>query len=95
MWWDDPRCKYSFSLFTPRSYQVEFCLLIGSNILCHVFRGEKQECKFFDQLVHIFGNRYITNSDPLTDNTAEVIGKSDIIMLAVFWCFSSDSGLEL
>ncbi|XP_030576045.1 uncharacterized protein LOC115773444 isoform X2 [Archocentrus centrarchus] len=36
-------------------------------------KGEKQECKFFDQLVQIFGNKYITNSDPLADETAEVI----------------------
>ncbi|XP_028256520.1 uncharacterized protein LOC114432607 isoform X2 [Parambassis ranga] len=35
--------------------------------------GEKQECKFFDQLVQVFGTKYVTNSDPLTDNTVEVI----------------------
>ncbi|XP_068449254.1 uncharacterized protein [Clinocottus analis] len=34
-------------------------------------RGEKQECKFFDQLVHIFGSKYGTNSDALADDTAD------------------------
>ncbi|XP_005451753.1 uncharacterized protein zgc:113263 isoform X1 [Oreochromis niloticus] len=36
-------------------------------------KGEKQECKFFEKLVQIFGNKYIINSDPLADDTAEVI----------------------
>ncbi|XP_071358596.1 uncharacterized protein [Trachinotus anak] len=35
-------------------------------------RGEKQECKFFDQLVQIFGSKYIMNSDPLADDTADI-----------------------
>ncbi|CAG5927595.1 unnamed protein product [Menidia menidia] len=34
-------------------------------------QGEKQECKFFDQLVRIFGNKYMANPDPLADDTAE------------------------
>ncbi|XP_040886126.1 uncharacterized protein zgc:113263 isoform X2 [Toxotes jaculatrix] len=36
-------------------------------------KGEKQECKFFEQLVHIFGSKYIMNSDPLTDDTPDVV----------------------
>ncbi|KAM4569199.1 uncharacterized protein PAE49_008784 isoform 1-T1 [Odontesthes bonariensis] len=36
-------------------------------------QGEKQECKFFDQLMRIFGNKYMMNSDPLSDDTPEVI----------------------
>ncbi|KAM6895684.1 uncharacterized protein FYW49_019554 [Xenentodon cancila] len=36
-------------------------------------QGEKQECKFFDQLVQIFGNKYIMNSDSLADDANEVI----------------------
>ncbi|KAA8580146.1 hypothetical protein FQN60_005681 [Etheostoma spectabile] len=39
-------------------------------------KGEKQECKFFDQLVQIFGNKYVTNSDPLAEDTADGIGKN-------------------
>nr|XP_020455352.1 uncharacterized protein LOC109959929 isoform X2 [Monopterus albus] len=35
-------------------------------------KGEKQECKFFDQLVQIFGSKYVMNSDSLADNTADV-----------------------
>ncbi|XP_054480641.1 uncharacterized protein zgc:113263 [Anoplopoma fimbria] len=34
-------------------------------------KGEKQECKFFDQLVQIFGSKYIINSDPLAEDTAD------------------------
>ncbi|XP_029318417.1 uncharacterized protein LOC115028663 [Cottoperca gobio] len=34
-------------------------------------KGEKQECKFFDQLVQIFGSKYVTNADPLADDTAD------------------------
>ncbi|XP_075967913.1 uncharacterized protein LOC142971160 isoform X3 [Anarhichas minor] len=34
-------------------------------------KGEKQECKFFDQLVQIFGSKYVMNSDPLADDTAD------------------------
>ncbi|XP_070785463.1 uncharacterized protein [Enoplosus armatus] len=36
-------------------------------------KGEKQECKFFDQLVQIFGSKYIMNSDPLADDTADSV----------------------
>ncbi|XP_028306642.1 uncharacterized protein LOC114465680 [Gouania willdenowi] len=36
-------------------------------------RGEKQECKFFEQMVQIFGNKYVLNSDALADDTAKVI----------------------
>lgn len=35
-------------------------------------KGEKQECKFFDQLVQIFGSKYGMNSDPLANDTADV-----------------------
>ncbi|KAF3705093.1 Zinc finger and SCAN domain-containing protein 29 Zinc finger protein 690 [Channa argus] len=35
-------------------------------------KGEKQECKFFDQLVQIFGSKYVMNSDPLADDTDDV-----------------------
>ncbi|XP_034434543.1 uncharacterized protein zgc:113263 isoform X1 [Hippoglossus hippoglossus] len=36
-------------------------------------KGEKQECKYFDQLVQIFGSKYVTTSDPLAEeaDTAE------------------------
>ncbi|XP_076009484.1 uncharacterized protein LOC143002949 isoform X1 [Genypterus blacodes] len=34
-------------------------------------RGEKQECKFFEQLMHIFGDKYL-NSDPLPEEAADV-----------------------
>lgn len=36
-------------------------------------KGDKQECKYFDQLVQIFGTKYIPSNDPLADDTAEVI----------------------
>ncbi|XP_056223663.1 uncharacterized protein zgc:113263 isoform X1 [Seriola aureovittata] len=36
-------------------------------------KGEKQECKFFDQLVKIFGSKYVLNSDPLADDTADIV----------------------
>ncbi|XP_039998724.1 uncharacterized protein zgc:113263 isoform X3 [Xiphias gladius] len=35
--------------------------------------GEKQECKFFEQLVKIFGNKYVMNSDPLADDPADIV----------------------
>ncbi|KAM9846054.1 uncharacterized protein ACBR49_011020 [Aulostomus maculatus] len=35
-------------------------------------RGEKQECKYFDQLVHVFGSKYV-NIDPQTEETADVM----------------------
>uniref|UniRef100_A0A8D2ZDG9 Myb-like domain-containing protein n=1 Tax=Scophthalmus maximus TaxID=52904 RepID=A0A8D2ZDG9_SCOMX len=38
-------------------------------------KGDKQECKFFDQLVHIFGSKYTMTSDPLADDAPEVVGK--------------------
>ncbi|KAF7662044.1 hypothetical protein LDENG_00247240 [Lucifuga dentata] len=34
-------------------------------------QGDKQECKFFDQLVQIFGSKYV-NSNPLADEAADV-----------------------
>ncbi|XP_061816728.1 uncharacterized protein [Nerophis lumbriciformis] len=37
--------------------------------------GDKQECKFFDQLVKIFGTKYV-GSDPQPDDSADVIGKT-------------------
>ncbi|XP_008398981.1 uncharacterized protein LOC103459291 [Poecilia reticulata] len=36
-------------------------------------QGDKQECKYFEQLVQIFGTKYVMNSDSLTDDTPEVI----------------------
>ncbi|XP_054608483.1 uncharacterized protein zgc:113263 isoform X1 [Dunckerocampus dactyliophorus] len=35
-------------------------------------KGDKQECKFFDQLVKIFGSKYV-GSDPQRDDSADVI----------------------
>ncbi|XP_074554138.1 uncharacterized protein LOC141810457 isoform X2 [Halichoeres trimaculatus] len=35
-------------------------------------QGEKQECKYFEQLVQIFGSKYVPNSDPLIDDPADV-----------------------
>ncbi|XP_029901373.1 uncharacterized protein LOC115354954 isoform X2 [Myripristis murdjan] len=35
-------------------------------------KGEKQECKFFDQLVRIFGSKY-ANSDSLADESMDVL----------------------
>ncbi|KAM7378208.1 hypothetical protein PAMA_013214 [Pampus argenteus] len=35
-------------------------------------KGEKQECKFFDQLVQIFGSKYV-NSEPRAEDTANVV----------------------
>nr|XP_046235057.1 uncharacterized protein zgc:113263 isoform X4 [Scatophagus argus] len=34
-------------------------------------KGEKQECKFFDQLVRIFGSKYMINSEPLADDAVD------------------------
>lgn len=42
------------------------------------FRGDKQECKYFDQLMQIFGSKYMMTPDPLTDDTADVVGKRKI-----------------
>lgn len=36
-------------------------------------KGDKQECKYFDQLMQIFGNKYVINSDPLADDAADGI----------------------
>ncbi|XP_020494456.1 uncharacterized protein zgc:113263 isoform X1 [Labrus bergylta] len=36
-------------------------------------KGDKQECKFFDQMVQIFGSKYVTTNDGLIDDTADVI----------------------
>ncbi|XP_037551945.1 uncharacterized protein zgc:113263 [Nematolebias whitei] len=36
-------------------------------------QGEKQECKFFDQMLQIFGNKYVMNSESLADDAPEVI----------------------
>ncbi|KAM9328767.1 uncharacterized protein KZ484_020133 isoform 2-T2 [Pholidichthys leucotaenia] len=36
-------------------------------------KGDKQECKYFEQLVQIFGSKYVTSTDPLEDDAAEVI----------------------
>ncbi|XP_047431903.1 uncharacterized protein zgc:113263 isoform X2 [Mugil cephalus] len=35
-------------------------------------KGDKQECKFFEQLVKVFGTKYVMNTDPLADDAAEV-----------------------
>ncbi|XP_075886350.1 uncharacterized protein LOC142890909 isoform X2 [Nelusetta ayraudi] len=34
-------------------------------------RGEKQECKFFEQLVPVFGSKYMTKSDSPADDAAD------------------------
>uniref|UniRef100_H3DMG4 Myb/SANT-like DNA-binding domain-containing protein n=2 Tax=Tetraodon nigroviridis TaxID=99883 RepID=H3DMG4_TETNG len=34
-------------------------------------KGERQEFKFFDQMVQLFGNKYITNSDPAAEHAAD------------------------
>lgn len=47
----------------------------GSETLSHVFRGEKQECKFFDQLVKIFGSKYMLNPVQQTENSQDVDGE--------------------
>lgn len=42
----------------------------------HFLQGrkrDKQECKFFDQLVKIFGSRYGMTSDPLADDASDVL----------------------
>ncbi|XP_015245822.1 PREDICTED: uncharacterized protein LOC107094608 isoform X1 [Cyprinodon variegatus] len=36
-------------------------------------QGDKQECKFFEKLVQIFGTKYVMSSDSLADDTPEVI----------------------
>ncbi|XP_047191851.1 uncharacterized protein zgc:113263 isoform X3 [Scophthalmus maximus] len=52
-------------------------------------KGDKQECKFFDQLVHIFGSKYTMTSDPLADDAPEVVeglnGRTQ--MSAFLWTF--------
>ncbi|XP_026183030.1 uncharacterized protein LOC113142286 isoform X2 [Mastacembelus armatus] len=35
-------------------------------------KGEKQGCKFFDQLVQVFGSKYAMSSDPLADDTDDI-----------------------
>lgn len=40
-----------------------------------VFRGERQEFKFFDQMMQLFGNKYLTNSDPAAEDAADGAGK--------------------
>ncbi len=52
-----------------------FLCRISSEILFPVSRGEKQECKFFDQLVQIFGSKYVINFDHLADDAADGEGK--------------------
>ncbi|XP_059181672.1 uncharacterized protein zgc:113263 isoform X2 [Centropristis striata] len=34
-------------------------------------KGDKQECKWFDQMVQLFGSKYVINSDPLAEDTAD------------------------
>lgn len=34
-------------------------------------KGERQEFKFFDQMVQLFGNKYIINSDPVAEDAAD------------------------
>nr|XP_043878147.1 uncharacterized protein zgc:113263 isoform X2 [Solea senegalensis] len=38
-------------------------------------KGEKQECKFFEQLVQIFGSKYMMTSDPVAEDAADVEGE--------------------
>lgn len=48
------------------------------------FRGERQEFKFFDQMVQLFGNKYIVNSDPAAEDASDGAGK-------MLHCFSADT----
>lgn len=54
-----------------------------------VSRGERQEFKFFDQMVQLFGNKYIINSDPVAEDAADGPGKMSHCFSdeadAVFW----------
>ncbi|KAM3588282.1 uncharacterized protein V6R79_025364 [Siganus canaliculatus] len=34
-------------------------------------KGDRQECKFFDQLVQVFGSKYVVNTDSLADEAAD------------------------
>ncbi|XP_041636198.1 uncharacterized protein zgc:113263 isoform X2 [Cheilinus undulatus] len=36
-------------------------------------KGDKQECKYFDQLVRVFGSKYVINNDPLADDMTDVL----------------------
>lgn len=47
-------------------------------------RGERQEFKFFDQMMQLFGNKYLTNSDPVAEDAADGAGRK-------LHCFSADS----
>lgn len=49
-----------------------------------VSRGERQEFKFFDQMVQLFGNKYIINSDPVAEDAADGAGK-------MLHCFSDEA----
>lgn len=48
-----------------------------------VSRGERQEFKFFDQMVQLFGNKYIINSDPVAEEAANGAGNA-------LHCFNAD-----
>ncbi|XP_029019444.1 uncharacterized protein zgc:113263 [Betta splendens] len=36
-------------------------------------RADKQECKYFEQLMRVFGSKYMMTSDPQTDDAADVV----------------------
>lgn len=40
-----------------------------------VSRGERQEFKFFDQMVQLFGNKYVINSDAVAEDAEDGAGK--------------------
>lgn len=40
-----------------------------------VSRGERQEFKFFDQMVQLFGNKYVINSEPVAEGADDGAGK--------------------
>lgn len=50
-----------------------------------VSRGERQEFKFFDQMMQLFGNKYLTNSDPVAEETSEGAGRVRFPGFLRFW----------
>ncbi|TWW64686.1 hypothetical protein D4764_22G0003330 [Takifugu flavidus] len=38
-------------------------------------RGERQEFKFFDQMVQLFGNKYVINSEPVAEGADDGAGR--------------------
>lgn len=54
-------------------------LVTNQRLLFLVSRGERQEFKFFDQMVQLFGNKYIINSDPVAEDGA---GETSLCFIA-------------